>query len=67
MVAFGLNPARGVDCTSLPGVLDVSCISGTCLIDLCQPGYTLLPRSRSRCVPTAGRVIENIISHILPL
>jgi len=31
----------GVDCTSLPGVADVSCMSGSCYIHKCMPGYQL--------------------------
>ena len=31
----------GVDCTSLPGVADVSCMSGSCYIRKCMPGYQL--------------------------
>jgi hypothetical protein len=31
----------GTDCTSLPGVSDVSCQSGSCIVRRCMPGYTL--------------------------
>lgn len=31
----------GVDCTSLPGVADVSCMGGSCFIHKCMPGYEL--------------------------
>ncbi|KAH9980421.1 hypothetical protein BJV74DRAFT_109935 [Russula compacta] len=33
----------GVDCTALPGVADVSCLSGQCVIRRCLRGYTLAP------------------------
>ena len=33
----------GQDCTNLPGVADVSCLSGECVIHHCMPGYTLSP------------------------
>ena len=31
----------GVDCTSLPGVADVSCMNGSCYVHKCMPGYQL--------------------------
>ena len=31
----------GDDCTSLPGVAEVSCLSGSCYVDKCLPGYQL--------------------------
>jgi len=31
----------GTDCTSLPGVADVSCMNGACNIHKCMPGYQL--------------------------
>ena len=31
----------GVDCTSLPGVADVSCMRGSCYVHKCMPGYEL--------------------------
>lgn len=31
----------GVDCTSLPGVADVSCMNGSCYVQKCAPGYQL--------------------------
>lgn len=31
----------GADCTSLPGVADVSCMKGSCYIHKCMPGYKL--------------------------
>lgn len=41
MVPFGNGPATGVDCSSLPGVWDVQCLSGTCSVSRCLPGYTI--------------------------
>lgn len=41
MIPFGRNPARGVDCTAIPGVMDVACVSGSCIVRRCQPGYTV--------------------------
>ena len=29
----------GQDCTAIPGVADVSCLSGECVVHLCMPGY----------------------------
>ena len=31
----------GTDCTSIPGVADVSCMKGSCYIHKCMPGYQL--------------------------
>ncbi|RDX45574.1 hypothetical protein OH76DRAFT_1407968 [Lentinus brumalis] len=31
---------RGVDCTAIPGVIDVSCVSGACVVNRCGVGYT---------------------------
>ncbi|KAI0065204.1 hypothetical protein BV25DRAFT_1799239, partial [Artomyces pyxidatus] len=39
----------GTDCTALPGVADVSCLSGSCLVRRCLPGYTLAKDS-SHCI-----------------
>lgn len=41
MIPFGRTPARGVDCTAIPGVMDVSCVTGSCVVRRCQPGYTV--------------------------
>ena len=29
----------GTDCTALPGVADVECISGSCVVQRCAKGY----------------------------
>lgn len=31
----------GKDCSALPGVADVSCLSGACVVRRCRPGYVL--------------------------
>ena len=41
MVPFGSTPARGVDCTAIPGVMDVGCVSGQCIVRRCQEGYAV--------------------------
>ena len=41
MVPFGSTPAHGVDCTAIPGVMDVACVSGQCIVRRCQPGYVV--------------------------
>ncbi|KAJ3540955.1 hypothetical protein NM688_g6154 [Phlebia brevispora] len=48
-IAFGRNPARGVDCTSIPGVMDVACASGSCVVRRCLPGW-LVSMDGSYCV-----------------
>ncbi|KAF7793465.1 hypothetical protein EIP86_004577 [Pleurotus ostreatoroseus] len=40
-IAFGRNPARGVDCTAIPGVMDVACAVGSCVVRRCLPGWTV--------------------------
>lgn len=40
-MAFGRNPAHGVDCTAIPGVMDVACAAGTCIVHRCLPGYVV--------------------------
>lgn len=55
MLPFGANWADGTDCTELPGVLDVSCVAGACVVERCHAdaGWELSSddTSRSRCVP----------------
>ncbi|KAJ3729775.1 hypothetical protein C8R42DRAFT_716043 [Lentinula raphanica] len=41
---------RGVDCTTIPGVSDVSCVSGRCAVEKCMPGYKV-SRSGRHCEP----------------
>ena len=41
----------GQDCTTLPGVADVSCLSGECVVHRCMPGYTL-SHDGTRCIST---------------
>ena len=31
----------GKDCSTLPGVADVSCMGGECIVHRCMPGYAL--------------------------
>ncbi|KAA1470838.1 hypothetical protein DENSPDRAFT_775647, partial [Dentipellis sp. KUC8613] len=39
----------GVDCTAIPGVADVSCLSGSCIVHRCLPGY-MRTSDASECV-----------------
>ncbi|KAI0800816.1 hypothetical protein C8Q74DRAFT_1192197, partial [Fomes fomentarius] len=32
---------HGVDCTAIPGVVDVSCRAGSCAVYRCAPGFTV--------------------------
>ncbi|KAI0815378.1 hypothetical protein BC629DRAFT_865281 [Irpex lacteus] len=50
MIPFGHNLATGIDCTAIPGVVDVSCAAGSCVVRSCQAGYRL-SESKDRCVP----------------
>ncbi|OBZ68560.1 Protein priA [Grifola frondosa] len=40
-IPLGSAPAQGIDCTAIPGVADVSCNAGSCLVNRCLPGYLL--------------------------
>jgi len=42
----------GTDCTSLPGVADVACLAGECVVRRCLRGYTLSIHGNG-CVPQA--------------
>jgi len=41
----------GTDCSALPGIFDVSCVKGTCIISRCEMGYNL-SWDRSSCIPS---------------
>ncbi len=55
----------GVDCTTLPGVADVSCRSGVCAVHKCRPGYKV-SRSGQHCEEVNGvlsdamRIVEAV-------
>ncbi|RDB21986.1 Protein priA [Hypsizygus marmoreus] len=36
-----LSSPEGEDCTAIPGVSDVSCIRGGCVVHRCRPGYDI--------------------------
>jgi len=39
----------GIDCTAIPGVADVYCRAGSCVVQRCLPGY-LLSSNRTTCL-----------------
>jgi hypothetical protein len=45
----------GQDCTSLPGIADVACIAGECVVHRCLPGYALA-RDGNHCVSRQGKI-----------
>ncbi|KAF8260047.1 hypothetical protein EI94DRAFT_1812253 [Lactarius quietus] len=45
----------GKDCTSIPGVADVSCQSGECIVHRCMPGY-VLSRDGTSCISTQAHI-----------
>ncbi|KAH9975013.1 hypothetical protein BGW80DRAFT_126310 [Lactifluus volemus] len=47
----------GQDCTSLPGVSDVACIAGECVVQRCLPGYSV-GRDGNHCVSRHGEHSE---------
>ncbi|OCH89939.1 hypothetical protein OBBRIDRAFT_755737 [Obba rivulosa] len=38
-IPLGGGTSMGIDCAALPGVADVSCIAGACVVHRCMPGY----------------------------
>ncbi|KAN0135206.1 hypothetical protein V8E53_007097 [Lactarius tabidus] len=54
---FPLTPFSriGKDCTALPGVADVSCLSGECVVYRCMPGYAL-SRDGTHCIPAQAHI-----------
>ncbi|KAH8094605.1 hypothetical protein BXZ70DRAFT_347818 [Cristinia sonorae] len=48
---------HGVDCTAIPGVADVSCGAGSCIVHRCLPGYTP-SLDRSFCIRKSGLKYE---------
>ncbi|KAN0135197.1 hypothetical protein V8E53_007088 [Lactarius tabidus] len=45
----------GQDCTALPGVADVSCLSGECVVHRCMSGYSL-SRDGTHCVSAQAHI-----------
>lgn len=41
----------GVDCTAIPGVLDVSCLASRCVVKRCKSGFQI-SADETTCVPT---------------
>jgi hypothetical protein len=48
----------GQDCTSLPGVADVACIAGECVVHRCLPGY-VRARDGNHCVSRHGKISQH--------
>jgi hypothetical protein len=63
MVPFGHTPARGVDCTAIPGVMDVACSAGACIAKKCLPGYKHSAEHLT-CVPTGSplQVVGDVLA-----
>ncbi|KAI0314757.1 hypothetical protein OF83DRAFT_1063257, partial [Amylostereum chailletii] len=47
----------GMDCTTLPGVADVSCLSGQCVVHRCLSGYSRA-KDASHCVHAGSSFID---------
>ncbi|KAH9974977.1 hypothetical protein BGW80DRAFT_1170013, partial [Lactifluus volemus] len=47
----------GEDCSSLPGVADVACIAGECVVHRCLPGY-VTAHDGTHCVSVHGRISQ---------
>jgi hypothetical protein len=48
----------GQDCSSLPGVADVACLAGECVVHRCLPGY-VIARDGTHCVSRHGMISQN--------
>ncbi|KAK7680588.1 hypothetical protein QCA50_016370 [Cerrena zonata] len=58
---LALTSPRGVDCTSIPHVADVSCAGGSCVVHDCDHGYTP-SHDKTYCVPTKHQSSEEILA-----
>jgi hypothetical protein len=52
---------RGRDCSSIPGVTDVSCYNGACRVDGCMPGYRVSSNRRTCYNDEQLRIIKELI------
>jgi len=50
----------GVDCTAIPGVADVSCASGSCIVHRCSSGYSASTDS-THCVRDGEKHSEKLL------
>lgn len=50
--------ATGMDCTSITGVENVSCVSGRCVISSCQADY-FLSEDRAACISSLSSYIDD--------
>jgi hypothetical protein len=57
------NSPRGQDCSSIPGVADVSCLNGACRIYECMPGYTISFDQSTCHSEDQLRIIEELIKN----
>jgi hypothetical protein len=51
----------GQDCTAIPGVADVSCLSGECVVHRCMSGYAL-SRDGFSCISTQAHISRPHVS-----
>ncbi|KAI0756550.1 hypothetical protein C8Q80DRAFT_1264595 [Daedaleopsis nitida] len=54
----------GVDCTAIPGVLDVSCLEGACAVHRCAPGFTVSKDGES-CTDTESVLDQNPLAGLM--
>ncbi|CAL1694226.1 unnamed protein product [Somion occarium] len=52
-IPLTLGTPRGIDCTSIPGVADVSCSVGSCVVHRCLPGF-VVSLDKTFCVRKGG-------------
>ncbi|RPD65026.1 hypothetical protein L227DRAFT_276386 [Lentinus tigrinus ALCF2SS1-6] len=49
---------HGVDCTAIPGVTDVSCMAGSCVVHRCAPGF-IVSEDSTFCVAAQAMLEQN--------
>ena len=58
--------ATGTDCSSIPGVSRVSCVSGSCAVYSCSDGWAV-NSSGDGCVRVSTVVVQNKRERVDPL
>ena len=71
IIPLSLNGLEGEDCTIIPGVSDVSCVKGRCVVHRCMPGYNIDPTGSS-CLYLEDKdpillAAQYGLDHIIPL
>lgn len=57
------NSSRGQDCSSIPGVADVSCYNGACRVYECMPDYTISSDQSTCHSEDQLRIIKELVAN----